>query len=127
MTSQRRSILCVDDNYCYRRYIEFVFSDGYDLIFASSGEECIETYREELIDIVLIDSALPDIAATEVCEILKDDPVMTGVPVIFLTEYISSSERVCVYRCGGDDYLSKETSPNELHAVVDIALEELLH
>lgn len=115
--------MCVDDNVCYRRYLEHILGDKFELKFADSGEECIQRYNEELVDLVLLDTALPCIAATELCELLKDDPVMESVPVIFISELDSQSERECAYKSGGDDYITKAVSPSELKLIVTTALD----
>ncbi|OUS04025.1 hypothetical protein A9Q81_06305 [Gammaproteobacteria bacterium 42_54_T18] len=121
--SNKLRILCVDDDLAYRRYLTYLLGKRYCIVFVSSGNECVDVTKNEIFDLVFVDSALPDMASDAVCEILRDDPFYQDTPIIILSHQYSLNEVKRLDSCGADDYFSKMSSPNELSALLDIALE----
>lgn len=71
-------------------------------------------------DVVLLDLGLPDLDGFEVCRRLRNDGVRT--PVVFLTARDATEERVRGLTLGGDDYLVKPFSIEELVARINAVL-----
>jgi len=118
-------ILCIDDDFAYRRYFYHLLSERYEVTFASTGQEGIQLSSDERFDIVFIDAALPDMASDEACEIFRDDTFYQHTPIIFLSQDYSANELERFMGCGGDDYFCKSSTPNELKALMEVALSDV--
>jgi PAS domain S-box-containing protein len=112
-------ILIVDDEQLNQATLEsFLAGDGYDLHFASSGEEACAMARAVMPDLILLDVMMPDMNGFEVCRDLRADPVMSRIPIIFITALSDEASRIEGLREGADDFLSKPCRREELRARV---------
>ncbi|HUJ80124.1 MAG TPA: diguanylate cyclase [Nitrospiria bacterium] len=87
---------------------------GYETLWAHDGVNGLKLVNTESPDIVVLETALPDINAHEVCRWIKMQG--RGVPVIMLTVKGEGGERVMGLHTGADDYLPKPFSWEELNA-----------
>jgi two-component system OmpR family response regulator len=76
--------------------------------------------KETRHDLVLLDVMLPDVAGTDVCRRLRDLGVET--PVLFLTARDATDDKVAGLTVGGDDYVTKPFSLDELVARIHALL-----
>src|SRR5262249_47543657 len=79
-----------------------------------SGHEAIRTAREFRPDAVVLDVMLPDLDGFEVMRRLRDDS--PHVPVLFLTARDAVEDRIAGLTAGGDDYVTKPFSLEEVVA-----------
>lgn len=90
---------------------------GFSTTRARNGREALEhALGNEKIDLIVLDVMLPDLTGFEVCQRLRE--AGSDVPVIFLTAVDSVSDKVRGLVIGGDDYLVKPFSGDELTARV---------
>jgi two-component system cell cycle response regulator len=87
---------------------------GYETLWAHDGVNGLKLINAELPDVVVLDMALPDIDAHEVCRWIKMQG--RGVPVIMLTVKGEGGDRVLGLHTGADDYLPKPFNWEELNA-----------
>jgi two-component system OmpR family response regulator len=87
---------------------------------AASGREGLDLVRQTQPDLVILDVMLPDLDGFEVCRRLRNDG--SRVPVLFLTARDDTDDRVRGLTLGGDDYLVKPFSLEELVARVQAIL-----
>src|SRR5512141_1923494 len=85
---------------------------GYQVTVATSGLGALEAAATTGPDLVVLDVMLPDIDGFEVCRRLRD--ARDFVPVIFLSARDSEDDRVTGFVRGGDDYVTKPFSLEEL-------------
>jgi len=85
---------------------------GYDVSTARTGMAALESASRTPPDVVVLDVMLPDIDGFEVCRRLRADGDF--VPVIFLTARDQEDDRVTGFIRGGDDYVTKPFSLEEL-------------
>lgn len=90
-------------------------SEGYAVLWKSSGRAAIEQIRVDSPDIVILDIGLPDLNGFEVFREIRG---FSQVPVIFLTARNEEIDRVTGLEIGADDYIVKPFSPRELKAVI---------
>jgi len=90
--------------------------EGFDVATAETGRGAVKSVRELNPDLVVLDVMLPDVDGFAVQERLRSDG--RGVPVLFLTARDSVEDRVRGLTLGGDDYLTKPFSIDELVARV---------
>ncbi len=97
---------------------------GFSATRASDGREGLRlALGAEKPDLIVLDVMLPDLSGFEVCQQLREAGSTT--PVIFLTAADSVSDKVRGLVIGGDDYLAKPFSGEELTARVRAKLRRL--
>jgi two-component system OmpR family response regulator len=87
---------------------------GFAVESAGTGREALETITEFRPHLVVLDVMLPDMEGFEVAERL--DARRLGVPVIFLTARDAAEDKLRGLTTGGDDYVTKPFSLEELVA-----------
>lgn len=88
--------------------------NGYEIITALNGREAI-AQSEKNPDIILLDVNMPDADGLTVCRTVRE---YVSCPIIFLTARIEDSDKIAGFAAGGDDYVIKPFSLNELGARV---------
>ena len=94
--------------------------EGFSVEVAATGAEALALAHEGRHDLVLLDVMLPDINGTEVCRRLRANGVST--PVLFLTARDATEDKVAGLTVGGDDYVAKPFSLDELVARIHAVL-----
>jgi two-component system, cell cycle response regulator len=111
-------LLLVDDDPMMIRIIAEMLAEFPDQRFATSGEGALMLAREQTPDLILLDANLPDLTGFDVCEILKSDPRLARVPVIFVTSHDAPALEVDALRMGAADYVTKPLVASQLQARV---------
>jgi two-component system OmpR family response regulator len=88
--------------------------DGWDVHVAHDGITAVRQAREVRPDVVVLDMMLPDIDGLEVLRRVRAET--TDVPVLFLTAKDAVEDRVAGITAGGDDYVTKPFSLEEVVA-----------
>lgn len=86
---------------------------GYDVHLARSGFDALKLAADVLPELILLDVNLPDLDGFEVCQRLRRDG--SNVPVIFLTARDDPADLRSGFTRGGDDYVTKPFSLEELN------------
>ncbi len=94
--------------------------EGFSVEVAATGHEAIALATQAGHDLVLLDVMLPDMNGTEVCRRLRADGIRT--PVLFLTARDATEDKVAGLTVGGDDYVTKPFSLDELVARIRAVL-----
>jgi two-component system OmpR family response regulator len=114
-------LLLVDDEDNLRSMLEAALRhNGFDITSAASGRAALELAASSKPDLVVLDVMLPDLDGFEVCRRLRADG--SRVPVLFLTARDATEDKVRGLTLGGDDYLVKPFSLEELVARVEAVL-----
>ena len=92
--------------------------------FVSGGSVVSEALRE-VPSLFLLDVMLPGADGFDLCRQIRQTPVLSSTPVIFLTAKTAEADRVKGLELGGDDYITKPFSPRELVARVRSVLRGL--
>ncbi len=90
--------------------------EGFEAVTVGDGRGALRVVMESRPAVVILDARLPDIDGFEVCRRLRADGVR--VPVIFLTARDGTEDKIAGLTIGGDDYLTKPFSLDELIARV---------
>lgn len=112
--STKPTILLVEDDDFAAIFAAEILSSEYVVQHASNGQDALNMISERLPDLVLLDVDMPGMSGYEVCRTLRADPATGDLPIIFLSGMVSDEERLSGYEAGGDDYLSKPISAEEL-------------
>jgi two-component system OmpR family response regulator len=115
------NILVVDDE---ESLIDLVSSAlrfaGYEVRTADNGFDALRAVKEHTPDLVVLDVNMPEMDGFEVCRRLRRDG--NTVPVIFLTARDDIDDLRIGFRQGGDDYLTKPFSLEELGLRIEALL-----
>ena len=110
-------VLVVDDEPNLTELVAMALRyEGWDVRTAATGTEAVRTAREFSPDAVVLDMMLPDIDGLEILRRLRADA--PEVPVLFLTTRDAVEDRVAGLTAGGDDYVTKPFSLEEVVARV---------
>jgi DNA-binding response OmpR family regulator len=104
-------IMVVDDDANLRRiYHDVLTANGYSVIVAKSGEECLALLHRTVPKVLVLDIMMPEMDGIETCKRARK---MVGetVPILFLTAADSMETIRACLEAGGDDYLMKQGSP----------------
>ena len=114
-------LLVVDDEDNLRSMLAAaLMHHGFAVTTASNGREALDMIALERPDLVLLDVMMPDLDGFEVCRRLRADGDRT--PVLFLTARDSTEDKVRGLTLGGDDYVQKPFSLDELVARAEAVL-----
>ena len=115
MTADPKTILVVDDEEPVRRVLcTLLETEGFSVLEASSGRDCLRLTYAHRPDLVLLDIMLDDRDGREVCRQLRD--ISADLPIIMLTALSSEQEKVGRFNDGADDFLTKPFHKDELVA-----------
>ncbi|ABI75394.1 putative diguanylate cyclase/response regulator [Hyphomonas neptunium ATCC 15444] len=114
----RATILVVDDEISNIEIINAILEDQYEVCFAISGAQALETMRELQPDLVLLDVLMPEMDGFEVCKRIKNDPDLVDIPVIFTTGLGDTADEMRGLSLGAIDYVTKPIQPAILRARV---------
>jgi two-component system OmpR family response regulator len=110
---ERGRVLVVDDEQSITELLSTALRYmGYDVTTAGTGAAALESASRTPPDVIVLDVMLPDIDGFEVCRRLRADGDF--VPVIFLTARDAEGDRITGFIRGGDDYVTKPFSLEEL-------------
>jgi len=108
-------VLVVDDERSLTDLVTMALRyEGWDARSAGSGAEAVQTVHRWRPDVVVLDVMLPDLDGVEVMRKLRED--VPDVPVLFLTARDSVEDRIAGITAGGDDYVTKPFSLEEVVA-----------
>ncbi|MHB1930995.1 MAG: response regulator transcription factor [Acidimicrobiales bacterium] len=117
-------VLVVDDEQAIRELVGMGLRyHGYEVTAVASGRDALEDVRNARPDLVVLDVMLPDLDGFAVGRRLRQlDRAGMRLPIIFLTARDTTEDKVEGLRLGGDDYMTKPFSVEELLARVEAVL-----
>ena len=108
----QKRILVVDDDKMNLRRTSLILEKQYDVLLAESGREALEKLKDEKVDLILLDIAMPGMSGIETFEQIKENGL--EVPVIFLTASGHEDNVMTAIRMGAANYLKKTFMPKNL-------------
>ena len=117
------SILVVDDVSANLQVLTGMLkARGYKVRPVPSGILALQAARKAPPDLILLDINMPEMNGYEVCQHLKADESLRGIPVIFISALNENLDKVNAFAIGGVDYITKPFQMEELHARVETHL-----
>ena len=114
------TVLIVDDEQDMRHLIEMMLINSkFETFTAANGTEAYDIIVREKIDLVLLDVMMPHEDGFVVCQSIR---AMSDVPIIFLTARDANEDKVKGLTLGGDDYIVKPFTLDELVARIHAVL-----
>ncbi|MCV7268460.1 response regulator transcription factor [Mycolicibacterium doricum] len=106
-------VLVVDDEPVLAELVSMALRyEGWDIATAGDGATAIALARENAPDVVVLDVMLPDMSGLEVLARLREQ--IPGLPLLLLTAKDSVEDRIAGLTAGGDDYVTKPFSLEEV-------------
>ena len=125
-------ILIVDDVVSNVLLLKILLTnEKFQVCTANCGNMCIEQARAEHPDLILLDVMMPDINGFDTATILKKDPELQEIPIIFLTALNNPSDLVHGFQVGASDFLTKPFNKEELvirvmHQITVVAAKRII-
>jgi DNA-binding response OmpR family regulator len=127
MAESRRKILVADDENSIREILSIQLARmGYEVVLASDGAEAVAAYEAEKPDLVLLDVMMPRLNGLNACQQIRMLEKKSGrrVPVLFLTARDTTHDKTSAALSGGDEFVVKPVSLQELRERVEAALKK---
>ncbi len=122
-SKERPQVLIVDDVPENIAVLAAALEADCEVFFAMSGDEAIEIASNVPIDLILLDIMMPDVDGYEVCRLLKLDPRLAEIPVIFVTAKTDLEDEAKGFEVGGVDYITKPIKRLRVRARVNTHLQ----
>ncbi len=91
--------------------------EGHEVVSAANGSEAIETAREEVPDLVILDVMMPGMDGWEACKQMREFPALSNVPIIFLSARAQETD-IQRGQAYGAEYVTKPFDPPALMETV---------
>ena len=114
----RKILTCDDEKHIVRLIQVNLERQGYEVITAYNGAECLAKVAEDRPDLIVLDVMMPEMTGFEVLEALKKNPDTENIPVIMLTARAQDADVLRGWQSGVECYLTKPFNPMELIAFV---------
>ena len=115
-----KRILLVDDEPLIIKGLRFTLEqEGYEILTASDGEEALEVFHSEPVDLVLLDVMLPKLDGIQVCQRIRES---SNVPILMLTAKGEDMDKILGLEYGADDYMTKPFNILEVKARIKTVL-----
>ncbi len=102
----------------------FLEMNNYNVLIAHDGLKALELIDQHASDIHLavLDIMVPNVDGKEICSVIRKHPVMSEIPVIFLTAKDKEKDEIEGLELGADDYISKPASLKLVKAHIESLL-----
>jgi CheY-like chemotaxis protein len=118
------TILIVEDHDSIRDLMIAIFSNtDYEIYHAKDGKEALKMVSNYNPDVVLLDIQLPEVNGFDVCESIKNNPVLFHTKILMISSQSQKFDLQKAKEVGADGYIIKPFKPNTLMEKV----EQLLH
>ncbi|MEK7482646.1 MAG: response regulator [Patescibacteria group bacterium] len=124
MADEQKTILVIEDDKFLRELIsQKLAKEGFNLSEAMDGEEGLKKIQQEKPDLILLDLILPGLDGFEVLSQAKQDPALSEIPVIILSNLGQKEDIERGLKMGAVDYLIKaHFTPGEIIEKIKQAL-----
>jgi len=117
-------ILLVEDDLNLGMVIsDHLNSNGYEVTIADDGSEGLIKFNSELFHLCILDVMLPKLDGFSVAKDIRK--LNTDIPILFLTAKSMTEDKIMGFEAGGDDYLTKPFSVEELQLRVKSLLKRV--
>jgi CheY-like chemotaxis protein len=114
MANLRKTILAVDDTPTSLKIIQGALHDEFFIYLAKSARIAMSTLENTRVDLILLDIEMPEISGFDFMELLKGNPKLRAIPVIFVTSHATDVFVIEAIKKGAKDYLVKPFTPEAL-------------
>ena len=114
-TKQPKKILIVDDEVDVTELLCYSLKQhGFVPQSVNDPKRVLEVAKTFKPDLIVLDIMMPELSGLQVCRMIRQEPTLKGIPVIFLSAKAEEGDRIEGFETGADDYVCKPFSPKEL-------------
>ena len=121
--NRQEVILIIEDDLELNRVITTHFKKQYKVISCYDGKEGLKLVQNQLPDIIVSDIMMPEMDGFTLCNLIREDELISHIPIVLLTSKIDAESKIEGYSCGADDYISKPFDLNILRVRVNNLIE----
>lgn len=110
-SADKIKILVVDDQPVNIQIIHQMLNAEYQIFMATSGDQAITLCQNNPPDLILLDVVMPELDGLATCCLLKQQPGLAHIPVIFVTGMQSQEDETLCWEAGGADFVIKPVNP----------------
>ncbi len=112
-------LLIVDDDPQMLDFLRILLTPwGFQLTLLDDPKQFWQTLQETTPDLLILDIEMPEINGIELCQVVRNDPDWSELPILFLSVHQDAETIERVFTIGGDDYVNKPIIGSELIARV---------
>ena len=119
---KKNTILVVDDEHGVRQSFNMVLKDEYNLLLAGTGQEAIDIFTKNSVDMILLDICLPDSDGLELLEKFKEADPKTEIIMVTAVNEVQTA--VKAIKLGAYEYIIKPFIVDDILTVIGRALEK---
>lgn len=94
-------------------------NEGFEVIEASSGKECLKKLKEEKPDLILLDAMMPEIDGWKVCKLIKENEKTRSIPVVMFTVLSGDKHKLASFDAAyADWHIDKFSTKEDLIYIV---------
>lgn len=123
----KKRILVVDDEPALTRMVKLILekTGKYEVRTENKGTMAMTAAKEFNPDLIFLDVMMPDMCGDEIAALLKEDEELSKIKFIFMTAIVTKDETGATgSNIGGNVFLAKPVSPEELIATIETALDD---
>ncbi|MCH2613800.1 MAG: response regulator transcription factor [Opitutales bacterium] len=125
-TKQPKKILIVDDEVDVTALLsDSLKKHGFVPQSVNDPKRVLEVAKTFKPDLIVLDIMMPELSGLQVCRMIRQEPTLKGIPVIFLSAKAEEGDRIEGFESGADDYVCKPFSPKELMLRVLVILKRV--
>ncbi len=125
MIAKIKVLVADDDDNLRELILDTLEGEGYKVVTARDGREALEKVYSESPDIMILDVNMPYMTGFEVCEKIRNDVLMSNLPIIMLTVMGAEKDEIKGLKAGVNDYLTKPFMPSILIARIRSVLQRV--
>lgn len=124
MTEAKTILLVEDEIESGEMLTNFLELKDYTVLWAKDGNTALNLIEENAhhIDIAILDIMVPHHDGKEICRNIREHPVLSDIPVLFLTARDEEVDEIEGLNLGADDYIKKPASLNLIKARIESQL-----
>ncbi|MBQ9119938.1 MAG: response regulator [Lachnospiraceae bacterium] len=121
--AQAARIMIVDDLETNRFILRNIIMDmGYQPVLAENGMQAVKLLPHCNPELILLDISMPEMDGYEFCRIIKGNPDLRNIPIVFISAFDDPQDVVKGFAMGGEDYITKPFIPEVVKSRVGVHL-----
>ena len=115
-------VLVAEDNVVNQRVsVRILEKHGHSVVLARTGRECLETFRGQSFDVILMDVQMPEMDGLEATAAIREMEKETGthIPIVAMTAHAMKGDQERFLQAGMDAYIPKPVQAQRLFDVID--------
>ncbi|MCB0361331.1 MAG: response regulator [Bdellovibrionales bacterium] len=114
-----RKILIIEDDETMRKAMKRIFeADGYEVVTVSDGTHLSQVLDDKPMDLIILDIGLPWINGFELAQLMKEDPDLKSIPLIFVSGRTGDGDIRKGFEIGAVDFVKKPFDVEKIRKTV---------